>query len=75
MVHRGMLPDVSIVLTSNDGTLVNTVQAEETRLTSDGKVCNSYGTVHYVVHQYNRLPMPLRRLMSIKNAPYDFTLL
>lgn len=75
IIHCGLIPNVSVVLTSNDGTLVNTVQTEETRLTSDGKVCNSYGTVHYVVHQYNRLPMPLRRIMSIRNPPYDFTLL
>ena len=74
VVHFGRLEGVDTQILTNDEPLVNTVQPERTQVTSEGKVVDKYGNVYYIVHQYNRLPMALRRLMSVANAPFDFTI-
>jgi hypothetical protein len=74
VVHFGRLEGVDTQILTNDEPLVNTVQPERTQVTSEGKVVDKHGNVYYIVHQYNRLPMALRRLMSVANAPFDFTI-
>ena len=74
VVHFGRLEGVNTQILTNDEPLVNTVQPERTQVTSEGKVVDKHGNVYYIVHQYNRLPMALRRLMSVANAPFDFTI-
>ena len=61
--------DVKVAILDNKCILVNTAGQGERRLNAANQIINKVDKVPYIVHQYDRFPVELRRRMSAK---YNF---
>lgn len=62
--------DCNIKLLSNEENLVNTTGNDIRKINDDKFIVNTHNEVSWIVHQYDRFPLELKKEISVK---YDFT--
>jgi hypothetical protein len=65
---------INIKLLSNEDNLVNTVGIDVQKINNKNLIVNKNDDVSYIVHQYDRFSIELKRRISIASGKYNFVL-